>query len=127
MRPDFVEVVISFEPEESYVYPNVPECTCDRDDDEDEAPRVFCAYHEDRLRHLRWDTLACIVIDYEAVLHANADRLVPTGQCEGCDTWFLRTRFCSVRCRYRIAKRRQRERAKAARMDADWQMTVATA
>jgi predicted nucleic acid-binding Zn ribbon protein len=104
------------------VYPNVPECTCDRDDDEDEAPRVFCDYHENRLRHLRWDTLACIVIDYEAVLHANAGRLVPAGQCEGCDTWFLRTseherRFCSTRCRYRIGKRRQRERAKHDRLE----------
>ena len=100
------------------MFPNVPECTCDRDDDEDEAPRVFCDYHEARLRHLRWDTLACIVIDYEAVLHANADRLVPTRQCDACGDWYLfgdkrKARFCSDRCRYREGKRRQRARQKA--------------
>jgi hypothetical protein len=53
--------------------PNVPGCTCDRDDDswtDEPVEMPMCDYHEKRLRHLRWETLACLVIDYEAVIHA---------------------------------------------------------
>lgn len=52
--------------------PNIPECTCDRKDDSwvgEPVDMPLCPYHEKRLRHLSWETLACIVIDYEAALH----------------------------------------------------------
>lgn len=54
--------------------PNVPDCTCDRDDDSwvGERAMPLCPYHEDRLRHLSWESLACMVIDFEAALSALA-------------------------------------------------------
>jgi hypothetical protein len=49
--------------------PNVSGCTCDRDDDSnDDGPIALCPMHEDRLRFLRWDTLAGMVIDLSAAL-----------------------------------------------------------
>lgn len=48
---------------------NVPGCTCDRDNEDTDEPFPFCRLHEERLRRLRWETLALLVIDYEAVLH----------------------------------------------------------
>lgn len=63
-------------------YPNVPECTCDRDDDSwvgEGIEMPMCDYHEKRLRKLSWESLACIVIDYEAALAVVGPRL-PMGQ-----------------------------------------------
>lgn len=53
--------------------PNVPGCTCNRNDDswvgEDVPVSVWmCPYHLRRLEALSWATLACMVIDYEAAL-----------------------------------------------------------
>jgi hypothetical protein len=52
--------------------PNVPGCTCDRDNEDTEEPFPFCDMHEERFRPLRRETLALLVIDYEAVLHEAA-------------------------------------------------------
>lgn len=54
------------------VSPNIPECKCDRDDDSwvgEPVPMPLCPFHEKRLRHLSWETLASMLIDYEATLH----------------------------------------------------------
>lgn len=51
--------------------PNLPECSCDRDDDSwvgEPVEMPLCPLHEKRLRHLSWESLACLVIDYEAAL-----------------------------------------------------------
>ena len=52
--------------------PNIPGCTCDRDDTSwvgEDVPMPLCSRH-DWLRKLSWESLACIAIDYEAALVA---------------------------------------------------------
>lgn len=63
-------------------YPNVPGCTCDRDDDSmvDEPwdspwDTPMCDMHRQKYGHLQWRTLLAIVIDQEAALHVLAPRL----------------------------------------------------
>jgi len=56
----------------------------------------------------------------EDALHAAVERavaLVPVRDCDACGTPYLhvdrrRRRFCSARCRFRIAQRERRRRAK---------------
>ena len=59
--------------------PNVPGCTCDRDDGSNPGGQIaLCPMHVEALLHLRWDTLAAMVIDYQAAIHrvaAALDRL----------------------------------------------------
>ena len=60
---------------------NIPGCTCDREDvlwvgEEGEMP--LCPLHEKWMRPLSWESLACLVRDYEAELRertADRDRL----------------------------------------------------
>ncbi len=54
--------------------PAIPGCTCDPDSaTDDDGNLVMCALHEPMLRHLRWETLASLVIDYQAFMrHALA-------------------------------------------------------
>jgi len=54
--------------------PAIPGCTCDPDSaTDDDGNLVMCDLHEPMLRHLRWETLASLVIDYQAFMrHALA-------------------------------------------------------
>ena len=69
-------------------YPNVPGCTCDRND-EDEDIRL-CPKHEAMLRPLRWDTVAAMYVDVEAgylALLAEVDRLTASGPAQVTAAW----------------------------------------
>lgn len=74
--------------------PNVSECTCDRDDDSwvgEPVDMPLCPYHEKRLRHLSWESLACMVIDYEAALAALPEA-AGTGLDERLRAWIAKQR-----------------------------------
>lgn len=61
--------------------PAIPGCTCDPDSaTDDDGNLVMCDLHEPMLRHLRWETLASLVIDYQAFMRhalAVADAALP--------------------------------------------------
>jgi len=62
--------------------PNIEGCTCDRDDESwvgEPGPMPLCPKHE-YLRKLSWESLACMVIDYEATLSVPAPTL-PVYRC----------------------------------------------
>ncbi len=78
--------------------PAIPGCTCDPDSaTDDDGNLVMCDLHEPMLRHLRWETLASLVIDYQAFMRhalAVADAALsapaptpsePVGRCGTCD------------------------------------------
>lgn len=73
--------------------PNVPGCTCNRNDDswvgEDVPVSVWmCPYHLRRLEALSWATLACMVIDYEAALSPQPEVSVTPGLREAALEYF---------------------------------------
>ena len=51
--------------------PNVPGCSCDRDDPDSD----LCLFHQDRLDKLRRETLVSMIVDYEASIVAESAAL----------------------------------------------------
>ncbi len=67
--------------------PAIPGCTCDPDSaTDDDGNLVMCDLHEPMLRHLRWETLASLVIDYHAFMRhalAVADAALAAAEAPG--------------------------------------------